>query len=294
MQKISPDEQKIHEEFTFYGQNAREWTRKCALLLPEIERKFIWRKKSFGSLFEYAAKIAGMSRDSVVDALRIGRSLEAFPALKKVAEEKGLQRVRPILATVTSETELFWAEKARTMSKMTLQTYVKDLRLERRSKAATESENVTVQWKVSPALAKKLEMIAKRVDFEELLQEFVDGVEAREGTAAVANGSRYIPVAVKHEVLERTSGECAFPSCHRLATSLHHTQRFALEKVHDPDRLHPVCTAHERIAHLGLIENEEKCPDRWVVLEQQDKNLPKYYIDQFVQMFRHNAVSSSP
>jgi hypothetical protein len=180
------------------------------------------------------------------------------------------------------------------MSKMTLQTYVKDLRSERRSRTEAAPEKVEVHCRMSPALAKKLEVIAKRVDFETLLQEFVDGVEAREGPATVANGSRYIPVAVKQVVLERTGGECAFPSCHRPATSLHHTQRFALEKVHDPDRLQPVCTAHERIAHLGLLENEEKSADSWVVLEQQDKNHPKYYIDQFVQMFRHNAVSSSP
>ncbi len=267
---------------------------KCALLLPEIERRFVWRKKGFGSLFEYAAKIAGMSRDSVVDALRIGRGIEAFPALKRVAEEKGLQSVRPVLTMVTAETEDFWAEKARSMSKTTLETYVRDLRLERRFKTASGPEKVDMHWRVRPALAKKLAVLEKRADFEELLQEFVDTVEAREVPTAVANGSRYIPVAVKREVLERTGGQCAFPTCHRSATSLHHTQRFALEKVHDAARLQPVCTAHERIAHLGLIEGEEGRTEDWVVLENQDKNHPKYYVDQFVQLFRHNAVSSSP
>ena len=28
----------LHQKFVRYGANAKEWTRKCALLLPEIER----------------------------------------------------------------------------------------------------------------------------------------------------------------------------------------------------------------------------------------------------------------
>lgn len=214
---ISAEDQKLHEEFSLCGQNAREWTRKCALLLPEIERRFVWRKKGFGSLFEYAAKIGGMSRDSVMDALRIGHVVKRFPALARVAEEKGLQRVRPVLAEVTPETELFWAEKARSMSKMTLQTYVKDLRLERRSRTVGEPEKVEVKWKVNPALAKKLEALAKRVDFEELLEKFVDSVEVKSEAVALysyRSETRSFRTNRRGVCLPYLSSACDFPSSH--------------------------------------------------------------------------------
>ena len=52
----------LHARFVNYGRNAREWTRKCVILLPEIERERVWEKKGFESIYVYAAKLAGMSR----------------------------------------------------------------------------------------------------------------------------------------------------------------------------------------------------------------------------------------
>ena len=52
-------EKNLHERFSFYGKNAKEWTRKCALLLPEINRLRIWEKKGFehyGYVFENVSK----------------------------------------------------------------------------------------------------------------------------------------------------------------------------------------------------------------------------------------------
>ncbi|KKQ69849.1 MAG: hypothetical protein UT33_C0021G0001, partial [Candidatus Peregrinibacteria bacterium GW2011_GWC2_39_14] len=37
-------ERDLHQKFVFYGKNAREWMRKCTLLLPEIEKHEIWKK----------------------------------------------------------------------------------------------------------------------------------------------------------------------------------------------------------------------------------------------------------
>ena len=69
MSKLADEERGIHEKFKDFGRNAKEWMRKCVLLLPEIERLKIWEKKGFGSIFEYAAKIAGMSREKVTKGL---------------------------------------------------------------------------------------------------------------------------------------------------------------------------------------------------------------------------------
>ena len=62
-------EKNLHEKFVLYGKNARKWTRKCALLLPEIARLRIWEKKGFENIYEYARILAGMSANAVNAAL---------------------------------------------------------------------------------------------------------------------------------------------------------------------------------------------------------------------------------
>lgn len=283
--KLNSADQILHRQFSEYGLNAREWLRKCALLLPEIDRRQIWKKKGCSSIYEYAAKLAGMSRGMVDEALWVLRKAENHPELMKVIEEKGVHRVRPIISLTTPETASFWAEKARSMSKNTLETYAKNYRLELIPGNKMQAQKSTVLFDVSPALAKKLEVFKKRANFEELLNQFMDDLDAKTAELTAAK-SRHIPVEVKREVSTRSSGLCAYPSCKKPATSFHHTQRFALEKVHDPQRLQALCTAHERLAHLGLIENEENSPSAWRLKERADPLDFKAYVDGFVRLYR--------
>jgi len=125
--KLSEKDKTLHAQFSRYGRNAREWMRKCALLLPEIERNRVWEKKGFDDIYEYAAKLAGMGHDAVNDSLRILKKIEDKPELMKVVEEKGLLAVKPVATIATPETAKFWAEKAKIMSRHTLETYVREL-----------------------------------------------------------------------------------------------------------------------------------------------------------------------
>lgn len=287
MARLTPLEQVLHQQFSEYGQNAREWTRKCILLLPEIDRRQIWRKKKFSSIYEYAAKMAGMSRYTVDEALRVLQKIADKPALLDLVREKGLNRVKPIATLATTENQNFWAEKIQSMGKTALETYVKDYRSEILPRKDSLSEKVVLELR--PELAKQLKEIQKRSDFEEILEKVLHEVASRETSeqpSPIQSDSRYIPKAIFEYVDNRTSGLCSYPSCKRHATSLHHTQRFALEKVHDPARLRPLCTAHERIAHLGLIENEDQATKNWHLRKEADKSNPKFYIDSLVAHFR--------
>ena len=58
LKSMKSDHQILHQKFKQYGANAKEWTRKCILLLPDIEKYRIWEQKGFGSIYEYAAKLA--------------------------------------------------------------------------------------------------------------------------------------------------------------------------------------------------------------------------------------------
>lgn len=287
MAKLTSLEKTLHQQFSEYGQNAREWTRKCILLLPEIDRLQIWRKRKFSSIYEYAAKLAGMNRYTVDEALRVLKKIENKPALLDLVREKGLYRVKPVANLVTEENQSFWVDKIKSMSKHTLATYVKDYRVEIRPGPEPLSEKVVLELR--PELAKQIKEVQKRSDFEEILEKVLKEAierEKNEQPSPVQNNSRYIPKTIVEYVENRTSGQCSYPSCKRPATSLHHTQRFALEKVHDPARLRPLCTAHERIAHLGLIGNEDQATKNWRLRTTPDKTDPKFYIDSMVALFR--------
>jgi len=294
----------LHFQFVEYGRNAKEWLRKCALLLPEIDRQKIWQKKGFSSIFEYASKLAGMSRSSVEEALRVMKHIENMPALKKVIEEKGIQSVRPIAAIVTPATADFWAEKARIMNKNTLETYVREYRKEFLPREAAQSEKCTnspttnssqpaetktLTMTLSSDVAAELEKLKGKSDWNDLMRELLqlrkEKLEA-EKPQLVETPSRHIPTKVKKFAIEKTRGQCAYPGCTKPYKILHHTQRFALDPVHDPDHLIPLCEAHEHLAHHGLIANEDLAPEKWGIMLKPTWYDFKQVIDKKVQEHR--------
>lgn len=119
----------LHLEFTEYGLNTKKWIQKCKMLLPKIQQQEVWRAKGFANIYEYARVFAGMSTYAVDDALWIMKKLDNKPLLQKIAKQKGINSVRPVLTIVTEENEGFWANKAKTMSKNTLETYVKEYKM---------------------------------------------------------------------------------------------------------------------------------------------------------------------
>lgn len=364
---MKPEHQKIHLRFKLYGANAREWMRKCVLLLPEIERHRIWEQKGLGSIYEYAAKLAGMGHDTVNDGLRILKKTENMPEIRRVIELKGIGAVKPIENLLTKENAAFWAEKALAMSKHTLEIYVRELRkrelmgrvggashgemsgggvmenggastggfqrdelcnvdlfgrpgtLENGDKChqqavlnfdfngrgradigqtssvggGVECETFTnkkiVGMELEPEVIEQLEKLKGQGDWNALMKQFLEmraeQLEQRK-PEAVETESRHIPAKIQRYVFARTNGTCSYPGCVKPMKIKHHTQRFALEKVHDSERLHCLCKEHERIAHFGLIENEEKLPRDWKIKTAPDCNAPKYKIDELVAKYR--------
>lgn len=295
---ISSEDKNLHRKFQEYGRNAREWTRKCVLLLPEIDRRQVWRKKKFSSIYEYAAKLAGMSRDTVNDALRVLRKIEDKLLIKQVVEEKGINAVKPIVNLLTSENEKFWAEKAKEMSKNTLQTYIKDFRqnyrLDGRAGPSSQSVKITISMELNSNLAAQLQKMKGDMSWEELMMEFVqwssEKIELKTVGEArpmpVKSKNRYIPVAIRKHVVKKFGGICAYPTCFRRPTSIHHINRFWTDHIHDPKQMVALCDAHERMAHLGLIKDEESAVHNWGVLKEADKSNPKFYTDRMVQAYR--------
>lgn len=283
----------LHQQFSRYGTNAKEWMKKCVLLLPEIARNEVWKKKRFDSIYEYAAKLAGMSKNTVDEGLRILRQVDDKPALRAVIEEKGINRVRPILAVVNSENESFWAEKAMEMSKNTLEVYVKEFRTRTDSQSVNLQnqqifeEKITITMELDPEVAEELR---KYDDLNTLMKELLALKKAKleaEKPEIKEDASRHIPNPTQRFITERSQGKCEYPGCTKVAYRDHHADRYAMYKTHDPDRIFDLCKSHEDLCHQGLIANEEMTIKHWKIREKHDENDPSYdEVDKIVKKFR--------
>lgn len=111
----------------------------------------------------------------------------------------------------------------------------------------------------------------KQSDSGSVLQLCPDCIQRREQKREKARAvTRSIPSAVRRLVLLRQTNRCAYKNCYHPPTIFHHTRRYALKRSHDPQFIVALCTAHERLAHAGLIKHEEGPPEYWQIREAPD------------------------
>jgi len=108
------------------GFNARIWNRRFIAVLPEVAKRRLYKKYGYCSLYEFAAKLAGVSRDNVDEVLRVDEKLKEMPKIRSLIAEKGLNKVRLVSNIVKPETENFWAEKIQNMTKSSLRIYINE------------------------------------------------------------------------------------------------------------------------------------------------------------------------
>jgi hypothetical protein len=309
-----------------YGTNARVWKRRFAGLLPEVMRRQLYKKKSFGSIYEFSFKLGGLSEASVDKVLSLAIRLEDKPCLKKQLEsgEQGWSKLEKVSYMAEPDTDKEWAEKVENMNTRALEAYIQ----EKRKVAFTEipkglpfthvsePEDTLnlLQWgsmtfPVAPETEKRLRALKYQLEkekhvtltFNEVLQFMFQHKGPQEPQVviqvcpacaerkAAQATNRPIPAATRRLIYAQTQGFCIFPGCKKPATSLHHTKRYRLSPSHDPKNIVPVCPAHERLLHSGMIENEEEDPRTWRLRKTAPKDA-KATIDQRVKAFRSEKI----
>lgn len=318
--------EQIHQKFIQFGSNAKKWIHECKLLLPEIAEKRIWEHKGFSSIYEYAGKLAGLSHGQVDDALWILRKAFDKPELMAVARTKGINSIRPVVSIATKQNAGFFAKKALEMGKNTLAVYVRGLRkvaqdteneqslLEGEEfrtgpKTLTNEQAVflrdatpagaqtivsikIISMELSPETAAELEKL-KINDWDELMKMFLklhrEKLEEQKPQKKVTK-SRYISKKIQEFILKRSGGHCEFPHCRRKYEDFHHTERFAMKKEHDPDKIRALCKAHHDLMHHNLVENETKDPKNWQMRLSANVTDYAHVIDKKVQQHKLNFL----
>lgn len=113
-----------------YGYMTLEARRKFIGLLPEVYKRKLFEKKRFGSIYEFAGKLAGVSNDQVDLTLRLEKKFEDKPVLLRALVEgevsvNKLSRISSI-ATEENQEELF--EKTKHLSNRAVEVFVRDVK----------------------------------------------------------------------------------------------------------------------------------------------------------------------
>lgn len=259
-----PDK-KVLELCAQYGAAALEARRKFLGLLPEVNRRGLWRRKGYGSIFEFAAKMAGVSEDQVRNVLNLERKFAVLPQLRKalVSGRVSVNKLIRVAAVVTPENEDFWAKKVEILSQNAVATLVRDMKqagMELRAQPVSQEKHKFV--KLPEGVADKLEKLAaKGLDIGQLLEEFLDKREAELAQAEtklqekmeleIRDRSRHLPVEVKRLLLRRHGDKCAVEGCRKPAEQVHHLRPWARGGGQEPDNLKPLCRGHHELAHAG-------------------------------------------
>ena len=261
--------------------------RKFAGLLPEVFKRKLYAKKGFCSIFEFAAKLAGMSEEQVRLVLNLERKFDDKPVLKAllVNGEVSVNKLVRVASIATVENQEILAQQVIILPKTAIDTLVRDERfirengfnkansmrevvyvhsnpqqneLDVNSAATTKAsckDNSTLKL-TDEVYVKLLELQQKGIDVNSLILEFlckreIEIAQEKEelSAQAVPTESRYIPVRIR-DVLKKEYGEkCSIHGCFKPSTQIHHSQRFSVGRMHDPKFLVPLCAEHHAIAH---------------------------------------------
>lgn len=124
------NDQELFKKCVNYGRQALKARRKFLGLLPEVFRRKLYQKKGFGSIEEFAAKLAGISHEHVRRVLRLEARLATSPLLHSALVEgrisvNKLIRIVPIV-TGGNERQLF--ERAEILSNRALEVFVREVK----------------------------------------------------------------------------------------------------------------------------------------------------------------------
>lgn len=243
-----------------YGRRALLWRQKFTGLLPEVNRRRLYEKRGCQSIFEFAYKLAGLSKEQVQRAIQLERTFIDKPTLHKVLVEgkASISKLAKVASIATLENEEFLAEQVRLLPRKALETLARDERQNGSPEPLFEAKVVPGNnFELSSEVREELSRLHRQgQDVNKILLQLLQKCreEISEKKQKLAEGakytsSRHIPAQVRHLLHEEYGQKCSIVACQKPAQEIHHTQRFSLAGTHDPHYLAPLCHEHHVLAH---------------------------------------------
>ncbi len=255
--------EQLYELCKKYGSQARLWRQKFIGLLPEVNHRRLYEEKGFSSIFEFAAKLCGLSAEQVRLTLNLEKRFKDKPVLKSMLEngEASINKLNRIVSIATIENEEELVKMIKVLPKSALDTFVREFKnVDASRKPLFDDKSLpgqTLKFQIADDVTEELnELYSKGMDINQLLREMLKRrrIEITKTKQEIADTirpapSRYIPVRIKKILEEEYGDKCSITTCRKPAKAIHHTQRFGLSQNHDPRFLAPLCCDHHIIAH---------------------------------------------
>lgn len=145
--KISDlSDEQLYKKCVECGMNAKVWIRKFVAMLPEVEKRCLYKKKGFVSIYDFAKKLAGMSDFTVDRILRLVKKIQDKPILLRQFEsgKQSWSKIETVAYIATKETDEDLAEKVSVLPQHALVAYVSQKRAEGVSAVDGKSENTNI------------------------------------------------------------------------------------------------------------------------------------------------------
>lgn len=132
-----------------YGSITLKYRNKFIGLLPEVFKRRVFEKKGFSSIFEFAAKLAGLSQEQVRRVLNLEERFVKMPVLREmlVSGEVSVSKLAKVASLATPENQEELALHVRLLPRSALETLARDEKLRRSGTPAAEYQNCLIEAK---------------------------------------------------------------------------------------------------------------------------------------------------
>lgn len=252
-----------------YGERAKFWRQKFIGLLPEVYKRKLHEKKQFLSIFEFAAKLAGVSEEQVRRVLNLEKKLQDKPELHKalINGEVSMNKLRRIAPIATQENQYLLLEQIKVLPQRAVETLVRDeIASLRFGLGRAPTLDLAPEPQLSEEVKRKLyELQQKGINIDELIlaaigkreQEISEEKEEFSKEQNNKLSSRHIPAKIDRLIQKEHGSKCSMPTYPNEADEIHHEIPFALLKNHNPYFLKPLCSSHHILTHRIHAAYEE-------------------------------------
>jgi hypothetical protein len=128
LEKISDKE--LYAQCKKWGRQALEAKHKFEGLLPEVNRRRLYERRGFETIYDFARILAGLSRDQVNRIFCVSKKLEDKPMLHKllIEGEVSVNKLSRVISIATTENQQELAEKVKTLSQKAIEITVREIR----------------------------------------------------------------------------------------------------------------------------------------------------------------------
>lgn len=267
-------DRELYAECKKWGSAVLEARRKFAGLLPEVQRRKLYEKNGYSSIFEFAAKLAGMSREQVSRVFSVNKKLSDTPVLQKllIQGEVSVNKLARITSIATPENQQEIAAKVKILSQNAVAVFARETQNKdrrqgggfnvRAHKIDEPNYDFAIINAMSPELKNRIkQLMDKGHDINQILLELlnereekiereIDEADEVDEVAAKPVRNRYINVKTRRILSSKFGTKCGEEGCNKAADHIHHEKQFAKYQTHDPRFLKPLCKAHHELTHV--------------------------------------------